>query len=403
MIEHDDSELSIALFVFLVVLAIVASVISVSFVVVVVRRQMRQPAVAMQMAVHANEVFQAPLVGAQPRRCALGYEPRRRHAPHPGAAIGAAHPGFQLRLLPYQPCPRPRPHEPPEHPAVGAQVLAASPTGRRVLAGIADEEQVAPEAAREEGPAGGLGEAGDADKVAQGGAVEGEEACRGGTAAAEEEEFGEGVPPAAEAAGGGHAVRGERGHHARCPGDAQLPEEHAAGHGAEATANAGRHADDVRIPVEAAEHQHQDRLVQYPGVPVASIRSAAPGPSAAPDPSAANARGGGRRAERRGVAEGAALLILSAPLHHRILRRRTNQISSLQSIKPNPILQRAVHVRRKKTIFMSATSPLPLASERRGGRRWSGRVGSAEVLDPYTRRLSAPTWLSGLMIWSQFG
>lgn len=210
-----------------------------------------------------------------------------------------------------------------------------------MLAGIADEEQVAPAAAREEGPAGGLGEAGDANEVARGGAIGGEEPCRGGAAAAVEEELGEGVPPAAEAAGGGHAARGERGHHARCPGDAQLPEEHAAGHGAEATADAGRHADDVRIPVEGAEHQHQHRLVQYPGVHVASIRSAA-----------ANARGGGRRAGRRGVAEGAALLILSAPLHHRILQRRTNQILSLQSIKPNPILRRVVYVRSEKRPYL---------------------------------------------------
>jgi hypothetical protein len=246
----------------------------------------REPAVAVEVSADADVVLEASLVGAEPAARAARRHPGRHHAPDARAAVGAAHARLQRGPAPHQARARPGARESPEHAAVGAHVVVGAVDG--VLAGVRHVEQVAPAPARQEAPAGRLGEAGHAREVAPHG--------RRRRAAAEEEQLGQRRPPAHDAPRGRAAAR-ERGHHPRRPRDAELPPQHALRDGPQPPADAGHGAQRLGVEVEVPEHQRQDVLVQDPRVDETGPRHADAAAAAVPVGRGAAPAAAGRRGE----------------------------------------------------------------------------------------------------------
>lgn len=169
---------------------------SVVLILLIIRRQRHEPARAVQVPIHTNEILQRPIGGAEPPSRALGHEPSRGHAPHWSPTVRAHHSVFELHLPFYQARPRPRPVKSPKYPSVDPQMILFFIPGL-VLAHVADVQQVAPAVLRQEALTRSLREPRSIDPVTRRGLTQLEMPSRL-AAAAEEHELGQRVPPTAD-------------------------------------------------------------------------------------------------------------------------------------------------------------------------------------------------------------
>lgn len=220
-----------------------------------------QPARAVQVPVQAHEILRGAVARPEAARHALPRdEARRRHAPHSGGAVGAAHPFLELHLLPDQAIPRPRLHEFPKYPSVYPDIVRPHlPRRRRVLARIAHVQYVSAAALRQETPTRRLREPGRLDEVTRRRPTQPEIPGRLTTAAVIEK-LGQSRPAADDGAVGG--ALGERRHHPRRAEEAELPPEEALGDCAEPPVDRGGAAERADVPFHALENQKKNSLVE---------------------------------------------------------------------------------------------------------------------------------------------